>query len=240
MIFIGLDDTDTLDSRGTGHLARQIAAALSHEHTILGVTRHQLLVDARVPYTKNNSASAILVQAAASAVTNGAALADLAEQVKTLMLADFYPGSDPGLCVAAGVPSAIVEFGRRAQQELVTQVRARELALTDGIFLEGLGGSQDGIIGALAAVGLAASGEDGRYVLVERSRELAGLLPVSAVLDAGIAAVQTTDGQPVNEGLVQCDKLRPARRGGRAVAVVERAAPDGRSGGAHWLPLKLD
>lgn len=235
MIFIGLDDTDTLKSRGTGHLARQIAAALSQEHTILGVTRHQLLVDARVPYTKNNSSSTILVQPA-----DGATVASLAEQVKSLMLADFHPGSDPGLCVADEVPTEISVFGASVQQELVTQQQARELAAAHSLFLEGLGGSKDGVIGALAAVGLAASGDDGRYVLIERSRELAGLQPVSAVLAAGIAAVQTTDGQLVNEGLVQCDKLRPARRGGRAVAVVERAAPDGQCGGAHWLPLKLD
>ena len=34
MIFIGLDDTDTLESRGTGHLARQIAAALAADYAI--------------------------------------------------------------------------------------------------------------------------------------------------------------------------------------------------------------
>ena len=228
MIFIGLDDTDTLESRGPGHLARQIAAALSQDHTILGVTRHQLLVDARVPYTKNNSCSAILVQATDSTIP-----AALADQVKAFMLADFQPGSDPGLCVAANVPPAIAGFGRSVQRELVTQAQARELALAHGIILEGLGGSQDGVVGALAAVGLASTGDDGRYVLVERSRELTGLQPVSAVLAAGIAAVQTLDGQPVTEGLVQVDRPRPARRGGRAVLVVERE-------GDHWLPLKLD
>jgi tRNA(Ile2) C34 agmatinyltransferase TiaS len=228
MIFIGLDDTDTLESRGTGHLARQIAATLSTDYTILGVTRHQLLVDARVPYTKNNSCSAILLR-----TPNSDTPADLTKRVKALMLDDFHPGSDPGLCVAAKVPPAITEFGRSAQQELVTQAQAWELASTYGIALGGLGGSNDGVIGALAAVGLAASGNDGRYVLVERSRELVGLQPVSAVLAAGITAVQTMVGEPVTEGLVQIDRLRPARRGGRAVLVVERE-------GEHWLPLKLD
>jgi hypothetical protein len=80
---------------------------------------------------------------------------------------------------------------------------------------------------------LAASGDDGRYVLVGRVRELSGLQPVSALLDAGLSTVQTLDGQPVSKGLVQTDRLRPARRGGQAIAVVERA-------GDHWQPLKLD
>lgn len=59
-LFIGLDDTDILTSRGTGHLAREIAAVLQGAgHTLLGVTRHQLLRDPRVPCTKKNSCAAI-------------------------------------------------------------------------------------------------------------------------------------------------------------------------------------
>ncbi len=228
MLFIGLDDTDNLESRGTGHLAREIAAALAADYPLLGVTRHQLLVDSRVPCTRNNSCAAIALDVDGDVDPNA-----LRERVGTLMLADFQPGSDPGLCIAHTVPTAVGEFGRRAQRELVSQDEARALAARHGLLLQGLGGDEDGVIGALAAVGLAATGEDGRYVLVGRSRELAGLQPVSALLAAGIVAVQTPDGQPVTDGLVQTDKLRPARRGGWPIAVVKWA-------GDHWLPLKLD
>jgi tRNA(Ile2) C34 agmatinyltransferase TiaS len=228
MIFIGLDDTDTLESRGTGHLARQIAAALAADYHVLGVIRHQLLVDPRVPCTKNNSCAAISLNG-----NGGLDVGDVLEQVRALMLTDYQLGSDPGLCVAHDVPAAVSEFGRRVQRQLVTQEEARALAAAHDIPLVGLGGDEDGVIGALAAVGLAATGEDGRYVLVGRSRELSGLQPVSALLAAGIAAVQTIEGEPVADGLVRTDKLRPARRDGRAVAVVEWA-------GDHWLPLKLD
>jgi tRNA(Ile2) C34 agmatinyltransferase TiaS len=228
MMFIGMDDTDTLESRGTGHLARQIAAALALETCVLGVTRHQLLVDPRVPCTKKNSCAAIALNG-----DDRLDAADVLERVRALMLADYQPGSDPGLCVVRDVPPAVVEFGRRAQRQLVTQDEARALARAHAIPLVGLGGDEDGVIGALAAVGLAADGEDGRYVLVGRSRELSGLQPVPALLAAGVTAVRTLDGQPVTDGLVQTDKLRPARRGGLPVAVVEWA-------GDHWLPLKLD
>jgi tRNA(Ile2) C34 agmatinyltransferase TiaS len=228
MIFIGLDDTDILESRGTGHLARQIAAALAADYAVLGVIRHQLLRDPRVPCTKNNSSAAILLDGDPALSSAG-----LTGRLRVMMLDDFQPGSDPGLCVAGLVPEAVVEFGRRTQRELVTQDEARALAAAHTIPLLGLGGDEDGVIGALAAVGLAASGEDGRYVLVGRMRELAGLQPVSALLEAGIAAVQTLDGQPVTTGLVQTDKLRPARRNGRPIAVVEWA-------GDCWHPLKLD
>jgi tRNA(Ile2) C34 agmatinyltransferase TiaS len=228
MLFIGLDDTDTLETRGTGHLARQIAATLAADYPVWGVTRHQLLKDPRVPCTKNNSSAAILLGADGDLDPD-----DLAKWVQRLMEENYQPGSDPGLCVARSVPAAISEFGRRTQHELVTQAEAWTLASAHGIRLLGLGGDKDGVIGALAAVGLAASGEDGRYVLVGHSRELTGLQPVPALLRAGIAAVQTPDRQTVTSGLVQTDKLRPARRGGHPVAIVEW-------NGDHWLPLKLD
>ncbi|HSJ52531.1 MAG TPA: ABC transporter substrate-binding protein [Anaerolineae bacterium] len=228
MILVGLDDTDNAESRGTGHLARMIAAALAPAYRVLGVTRHQLLVDPRVPYTRNNSSATVVLDG-----IGARDLSALTDKVRALMLGDLQPGSDPGLCVAGWVPPAVVEFGRRAQRELLSQAEARALAAAHGIGLLGLGGTQDGVIGALAAVGLAASGEDGRYVLVGRSRELAGMQPVEALLRAGITAVRTLEGEPVTSGLVAVDKLRPARRGGEPIAVVEWA-------GDHWLPLKLD
>lgn len=228
IVFIGIDDTDNRESRGTGHLARTAAAQLAAAYSVTGVVRHQLFFDPRVPYTKNNSSAAILLQ--------GEGKLDLEaifHQVKGIMLADFQPGSDPGLCVAAVVPETVTAFGRRTKVDLVTQEEARQLAAQSGIRLEGLGGTQGGVIGALAAVGLAASGEDGRYIQVGRLRELSGLQPVTALLEAGIHHVQTLEGQAVTQGLVNTDRLRPARRGRVPVAVV-------RWENDAWQPLKLD
>jgi len=118
MIFIGIDDTDTLESRGTGHLARQIAAALAADYAVLGVVRHQLLRDPRVPCTRNNSSAAILLDD-----NTAVSPARLTGRLRTMMLDDFQPGSDPGLCVASLVPEAVVDFGRRTQRELVTRTR---------------------------------------------------------------------------------------------------------------------
>ncbi len=228
MLFIGLDDTDTLESRGTGQLARNIASVLAVDCQVLGVTRHQLLLDPRVPYTKKNSCAAIMLKE-----SDRLDPAAIFKRVQTLMLADFQAGSDPGLCIAGVVPTAITEFARRVKRELVNQEEARVLAAAHTIPLLGLGGDEDGVIGALAAVGLAASGEDGRYILVGHSRELSGLQPISALLAAGITAVQTLDGQPVAGGLVQTDKLRPARRQGQPIAFVKQS-------GHYWQSLKLD
>lgn len=227
-LYIGLDDTDSLTSRGTGHLARRIGAAIADQHFLQGVTRHQLLFDPRVPYTAKNSCAAILLE------TNGKhAHETVIRRVRSLMREHFVPGSDPGLCVAKHVPSAIIAFGRRVQEELVTQEEARSLAAFHGVELVGLGGTEDGVIGALAAVGLAASGDDGRYVMVGSSRQLKGLYPASSLSKVGISEVRTLDGRRVTTGLIHTDKLRPARRGAQPVLFVEWAE-------GYWRPLKLD
>ena len=228
MIIIGLDDTDNLESRGTGHLARQIASELALDFPLIGVTRHQLLVDQRVPCTKNNSCAAITLAGDGEVDLNG-----LFGRVREIMLAEFQPGSDPGLCIASEVPAAITDFGFQVKRKLVDQQHARQLAADNGLLLQGLGGTQDGVIGALAAVGLAACGEDGRYIYVGHVRDLSGLQSVQTVIEAGVTIVRTLDGTPVTQGMLLVDKLRPARRGGQPVAVVNWD-------GDHWQPVKLD
>ena len=225
-IFIGMDDTDNHESRGTGRLSRAVADELASEFEILGVVRHQLLVDPRIPYTSHNSCAVIEMEGPINTD-----LAAVFERVKTLMLADFIPGSDPGLCVTANIPKEVIDFGHKAQGEFITQPEARDLAAAHGILLDGLGGTQDGVIGSLAGVGLSAEGNDGRYLQVGRLRDLTGLQTVDTVLAAGVLAVQTVEGQPVTEGLILADKLRPARRNGKPIALVNWVED-------HWQPIK--
>lgn len=224
---LGLDDTDNLESRGTGHLARELAKALAQDFDVHGVTRHQLLEDPRVPKTAKNSCAAILFSG------DEFPLDELAGFARQFMLNDFQPGSDPGLCVATNVPDEIITYGKRVQREFITQKMPRALANQHGVFLEGLGGDEDGVIGALAAVGLAASGSDGRYVQVGTIRSLVGLLPPVDILAAGITTVKTLDGVDVTTGLINTEKMRPARRDGQPILFVEKD-------GDVWQPLKLD
>ena len=187
-LYIGLDDTDTREKPGTGRLARNIAAALAENYSVLAVTRHQLFFDPRVPMTSKNSANVIhLAPAAADASFN---IASLAGTVAGLMQAQFQPGSDPGLCVAVNPPAPITEFGRRAKVDLVTAAEAHQLANRHTLHLQALGGDGGGVIGALAGVGLAASGDDGRFVQVGQVRDLHGQQPLEAILAAGVDRVQ--------------------------------------------------
>ncbi len=228
MIIVGLDDTDMLGTRGTGYLARLIAGRLANEYEVAGVVRHQLLWDERVPCTSHNSSASILLPDACAGQVAAVAAVARAE-----MEANYIEGSDPGLCVAATFPAAVTEFGHLAKTVLLGQQAAWELAKREQLSLQGLGGTNGGVIGALAAVGLAAEGEDGRYVLLGHLRELSGLQPLAEVRRAGVSAIRTLDGAEVAEGELLAEKVRPARRGGRPVLFVER-------GEACWLPLKLD
>ena len=67
--------------------------------------------------------------------------------MKKWLLEWFIEGSDPGLCVTDHVPDEIVAFGKRCKVDLIEQSEARELAAKHDIYLEGLGGTNQGIIG---------------------------------------------------------------------------------------------
>jgi hypothetical protein len=220
MIYIGLDDTDTAESRGTGRLARNIAAALSEKAKIFGVTRHQLFVHPAIPFTSHNSCAVIHADASAELAS------DLWDITKRMMLEDFIVGSDPGLAIASReqVTSAVVSFGIAAKTTIVTKQNATEIAEASGVRLESLGGTGDGIIGAIAGVGLASLRNDGRFLLKGRNRELAaGVHSVQEILEAGIDSVQTLQGTALDEGLVRILKnATPSFVEGKAVLYVEQ------------------
>jgi hypothetical protein len=230
ILYIGLDDTDILDSPGTGRLARDIAAGLAERWPVMGITRHQLLNDPRVPMTARNSANVIHLEAEEHTVD----LTQLADEMATLMLSRFQAGSDPGLCLVIDVPLPAVGFGYRAKTTLVTLEEARHLAEVHGLILRPLGGTGGGIIGALAAVALASTGEDGRFISVGNIRELRGVQSVEAIVVAGVSGVRTLAGQIVTDGLIETgDKIRPALVGGEVVLLVEPA-------GERWRAIRQD
>jgi hypothetical protein len=217
MIYVGIDDTDTLESRGTGRLAREIATALSTRHEIFGVTRHQLFVHPDVPFTSHNSCAVIHVKAPVTATE------DIFCTTKKMMQADFIEGSDPGLAVAfdSQIKAAAVAFGLDAKTIIVTQERAREVAGNSEIRFEGLGGTEGGVIGAIAGVGLASLKNDGRFLLKGKNRELTGVHSVEEIIEAGIDQVLTLQGKTVGDRKVKIPKnATPSFVQGKAVLFV--------------------
>jgi hypothetical protein len=231
-VLLALDDTDMPGTPGTGRLARAIAAAIAARFPVAGVTRHQLLVDPAIPYTSHNSSAVLRIGARADA------LDDLADLARELIRRGFAPGADPGLAAvdADAVPPAVVAFGQDAKRCVLTQGQALDLAHNAGVLLEPLGGTGGGVIGALAGIGLAASGCDGRYLELGSIRALGPETTVEAALGAGVAEAVTPDGRAVTSGRLVCDRgkgPKPAVIRGRPVLFVEAC-------GAGWRALRRD
>jgi len=220
-ILVSLDDTDTLNSRGTGRLARSIADTLAADYPIYGVTRHQLYVHPDIPYTSHNSCAVIHVE------TNWTAAVDtIYATVQHVMLDDFIEGSDPGMAVASTdqVAPSLIAFGKDAKCTILTQEKARELAKNLNIRLKGLGGTEDGVIGAMAGLGLAVELNDGRFIQRGKIRNVLGPCSVQQLRAAGIDEVCTLDGRTITSGIVMNEENKspkPCPVNGRVILFVE-------------------
>ena len=220
MIYISMDDTDSLESRGTGTLARTIAKELSENYPVYGVTRHQLYKHPDIPYTSHNTCAVIQVEGAGEDLVD-----ELFGVVKDKMLADFVDGSDPGLAVAeeSQIKPSLVAFGCDAKSTILNQKKARGLASNLNIKLEGLGGTEDGVIGTMAGIGLASTQNDGRFLRIGLE-DITGSLTVEKLFDAGVDSVYTLDGRSVTEGLVSSPDgklVKPCPVNGEVVLFVE-------------------
>ncbi len=234
MIVVGIDDTDMPGTPGTNQLARALVGRIAARYACVRIVRHQLLDDPRVPCTSKNGSASILLQPRTSDP-----VASLVAELRAGIRAWFVAGSDPGLCMTDGdsVPPEVIDFGRRCQRELVDQGEARRIAASVGLYLEGLGGTEGGVIGALAAVGLMACADDGRVVQIGPwPDDLTGLQDVGALHARGVEVRRLDSECVIREGVVDVGKkLRPNVRGGRVVLFVAPAS----SGSATWQAVRL-
>lgn len=244
MIYVGLDDTDTRDSPGTNQIAKAIVADLADRFECVFIIRHQLLDDPRVPYTSKNGSASIWLEPIANGLQKASdkELCDLLfEEFRARLKEHHVPGSDPGLCITREVPRAIIDYGQQCQRRLMSQSIARELAQEHHIRLEGLGGTQDGVIGALAAVGLAAGRDDGRIVkLGTWPDDLTGPHPLETLRARNVLVRHAETQQGIERGIVDVGKhLRPNYRQGDVVLFVESVLPTSPDGGADWRAVRF-
>lgn len=220
IILIGIDDTDTLESTGTGRMARDLADYLISlgMGSSLGVSRHQLLVDDRIPYTSHNSSLCIGLK------TDIPPKAFYGPSIEFLKK-NFREGSDPGLCISSPnqITDHIKDFGLRAQREVLSKNQASDLAAEHGIFLVELGGTGEGIIGSLAGVGLRVEGNSGRYIDLPGIRDIKGTVTVSDLLArTDIESVINIKGSVLagDETIDSRDWMRPSLVNGQPVLRV--------------------
>lgn len=233
-VLISIDDTDDLDSPGTGELAAELAQSIEMRGwgTTSFVTRHQLLLHPDIPYTSHNSAMCF------AAELEPRCLPIVIASASDFLVRHSAPGSDPGLCVTGEVAdaAALIEFGVRAKSSVLTKQEAFELARRLRIHLSEHGGTGQGVIGALAGAGLRLSGNDGR---------MRGSLPLAHAATASLCVrdllamehidqVQSRNGEVLPghaEVRLFGDKIKTVMIKGRSVLLV---TPDAPGEDAHW------
>lgn len=222
-IYVGFDDTDVLDGPfGTGKLVRRFEGRLPDGCSLWGVVRQQLLVDDRIPYTSHNSSACAVIDVAEPSLLPSI-IARATEHIER----ESSVGSDPGLCVAREddpMLPRLIELGHLCAAKVVTQKEV--LASANGIHLSGHGGTNDGIIGAAAAVGLTVSGWSGRFIEYGRLREFPAQVSVSELERAGIRVVSVDRDTmlPADDDKVSTEGwLRPRLWGFKPVVPVKPA-----------------
>ncbi len=230
ILLLGIDDTDDDSSRGTGYQARRLGHTIQENGLgeLRAVTRHQLLIDSRIDYTSRNSSACLVLQTTEGPVPS---LIDLA---RSELVAHCAPGSKVGICLSepSAIDDAIREFGRAAKDEVLFSDAALSLGKKREIHIESIKGSGEGVIGALAAVGLHVSGNDGRFVWLPKLRDLDGRYSVADLTELLDVQVETISGDvlPPSAEIEVLEWMRPILREGRAILLAEEENVDGEIG----------
>ena len=217
---LGIDDTDNLESRGTGHRVRQLADWLAENKLAspLGITRHQLLVDPQIPYTSHNSSACLSIE------TENAD--DVWEASREFLLRESAEGSDAGLTLAQwdSINAGVLDFAKRAKLEVLTMPEAEQTASQSQMRCEGLTGTHGGVIGAVSAIGLHRAGNDGRFLWLPGLRDLKGKYQVGEICSLGhVDRVCTLGNFELQSNLIVDvgEWIRPILRDGKATLYVE-------------------
>jgi len=237
-ILVCIDDTDNLESLGTGQLTSVLAEQL--EEAGWGrasyVTRHQLLVHPDIPYTSHNSSMAFFADIAPDCLERFTAHAE------SFLARESAVGSDPGLCVVdmAHLTSErdLIDFGRQAKERVLVKAEAYGLAEALGVHLTEHGGTGQGVIGALAGAGLRLGGNDGRLKGQLKIDSADGTVTVAQLLaHPNVDAVRTEQGDVLGAGerVRLHDKVKTVLLGGASVLLVQRDGECPEGGG--WLNL---
>ncbi|WP_207261441.1 hypothetical protein [Desulfovibrio sp. Huiquan2017] len=239
--YLCIDDTDNLETKGTGWLAEQACNEMKDLGlgSFSAISRHQLFVHEDVPYTSHNSSLCV-------EVGDCGAPEPILRHMRTFLERNAAPGSDPGLCLVPETLSGearkrLIRFGNDAKRTVLNKGLAYGLAGELGVHLSEHGGTGDGVIGALAGAGLRMGGEDGRY------RGWHHLGPEGSALPAGEIArlcgahhIQDQAGTEVaaDTPVLLQERIKLIRRHGLAVLLARPDKPGGTLRLLHKSELK--
>jgi hypothetical protein len=234
-VLICIDDTDDIESRGTGEVAELMAEGLEGADLARcgRVTRHQLLIHPDIAYTSHNSSMCF------PAEIEVGELPAVTAWCERELAAESVEAADPGLCIVAvgrlTRPDALVQYGREAKRRVCTKDEAYRLAAELGVHLSEHGGTGIGVIGALAGAGLRLSGDDGRFKGKFRvPGDLDGAARVADIKRHGVDEVRTVEGMALadDEQVLVGEECKLVLLGGRAALLV---TPASEGAAAPWV-----
>lgn len=230
-IYVGIDDTDSIDQGATGESANQLIKLIEERRwgSCQGLTRHQLLLHPAIPYTSHNSSMCF------TADLEAANLHSLIEEAGKFLEQNSAPGSDPGLCVAVEEQLERVEeliaYGYETKVRVMTKAEAYGLAGKLGVHLSEHGGAGIGVIGALAGVGLRMTNNDGRFQGKLKLKGPGATMSVAEIKSSSpVETVQSLAGRILrdDEELRLGKKLKTVLLNGKRTLLVYR--PEGEPG----------
>ncbi|MBF7097311.1 hypothetical protein [Alkalibacter mobilis] len=195
---ICIDDTDNLDSIGTGELLEKLCFELKIKSLASAgfVSRHQLYVHEDIPYTSHNSSMCAKLE------TSWESWDQVVGFCENYLERNAAKGSDPGLCfvqtdmISDSAKQELISFGKSAKETVLHKKAAYDLASIYGkeIHLSEHGGTGGGVIGALAGCGLRLYGSDGRLKGKIKPEDSQGIWPAGEICEKyGFSRLITDD-----------------------------------------------
>ncbi len=235
-LLVAIDDTDNLESVGTGELASILSESLSIKGWGKGgyVTRHQMLVHPDIPYTSHNSAMCF------PAEINDDYRDAFLNFAMEFLHNESAIGSDPGLCIVnidrLFRADELMAFGYNAKKKVLVKDSAYELAKLIDVHLSEHGGTGQGVIGALAAAGLRLTGNDGRFKGHFKIESADGIVtPDEIKRQTHVEVIQSIEGCLLkeNEKIRLGNKVKAVLLEGKSTLLVNKIKSYG-NGFAQW------
>ena len=238
-IIVCIDDTDNLESPGTGHLAELLKSDIEklYKGKTSRITRHQLFVSPEIPYTSHNSAMCFKAEMDIKYIE------EMIDYAGKFLKEKSAEGSDPGLCVAVTEhvmdKEKLIKFGIDATRIVLTKKEAIDLARELQIHLSEHGGTGGGIIGALSGAGLRLFGNNGRFKGWLNVKETDRKITIERLLDGyEIDEVRDTYGTIPDPGdmIALDERIKTVLIGGLSVLPVKKIPGDSKC----WVNISKD
>jgi len=223
---LSIDDTDNLNTPGTGEHLEEIAKQLKlrFDCDCTRVTRHQLFFSPLVKYTSHNSSMSVVLHTEKPVL-------EVFDFACGYLEKNAAEGSDPGICMLCKdtllkrQQEELNAYGKKAKTQYIEKEEAFALAGRMGILLRELGGEGIGVIGALAGAALRLSGNDGRYKgKIDLGQNQDNMLCRDILSHPLIDKIMTEDKMELDGGceVFITDKIKTVHIDNRAVLLVKK------------------